>query len=105
MAHTYIRLTEVNEWEGETWHFYLPVAGNSEALAALKELIDNADDDFGFSLSETLTEDEVDTLVRTANGDTSYLAAHTKLTGRLTAINDLDKLYKGQIVDFFSDAP
>jgi hypothetical protein len=104
MTNTYIRLTEANEWEGETWHFYLPIADNSAALAALQELIDSADNDFGFSLSETFTEDEVDTLVRTANGDTSYLAAHTKLAGRLTPIDDLEKLYKGQIVDFFSDA-
>lgn len=102
MTNTYVRLTEENEWEGETWHAYLPINGNEGALTALRELIDAADDDLGFSLSEeTLTEHEVDALVR-HGGDTTYLAAHTKLAGRMGPVDDLEKLYKGQIADFMS---
>lgn len=100
---TYFRLTENNEWEGETWHFYLPIADNEEAIATLCELIDTAEDDFGFSLSdETFTETEVDTLVQHGAGDTDYHATHTKLVGRLGAVDELGKLYKGQVVNFMS---
>jgi len=104
MTDTYVRLTEENEWEGETWHHYLPVAGNEQALSALRALIHNAFDDFGFTLGEeTYTKVEVDTLAQLGNDGDGYLPPHTKLFGRLTPVDDLEKLYKGQIVNFMKD--
>jgi len=104
MTDTYVRLTEENEWEGETWHHYLPVAGNEQALDALRELIHNAFDDMGFTLSEeTYTRVEVDTLTRLGNDDDGYLLPHTKLAGLLTPVDDLQKIYKGQIASFMKD--
>lgn len=106
MTDTYVRLTEENEWEGETWHHYLPVTGNEQALNTLRELIRNAFDDFGFTLGEeTYTKVEVDTLARLGNDGNGYLPLHTTLAGRLAPVDDLEKLYKGQITDFMSAAP
>lgn len=103
---TYVRLTERNDWEGETWHAYLPVADNEDALAALRELIHNAFDDFGFTPSEeTFTEDEVNALVRDGTDNITYLAEHAKLAGRLPPVDDLEKLYKGQIRAFLAPTP
>lgn len=114
----YVQFTETNDWEGETWHRYIPVDGNEGAIERLRQLIDaqevgdNEDEDgegegatFGIR-SELLTGREVDTLVKYANDDnTSYSVAHAMLHGILNldgslnkkAIESLDDLYKLEI--------
>jgi hypothetical protein len=102
----YARLTENNEWEGEAWHFYIPVDGNEEALAKLKAMIDadnkvddQDNDDREYEMDDSrLTEQEVDTLVASPSA-TDYMAEHNKLSGRLdmNGVEDLGALYKGQI--------
>lgn len=61
----YRRFTEHNEWEGETWSFYIPVDGNVETLDALAALIAKYDPDAeSFEMPERVfTEEEVDLLV------------------------------------------
>lgn len=98
----YARLTEHNEWEGETWHFYIPREGNVDALVTLENLIDEEDPDGEtFELADRdFTEDEVTLLVN--YGDTSqngYLAGHNKLDGKLKPVTDMDRLYKSGIRD------
>lgn len=100
---TYVTWVEENEWEGETWRFYIPRAGNETALMRLKAWVDQHGDSSAnvYRLNFTpLLEDEVDRRVRDLADDTSYLAAHTKLEGRLvTQLDTLttDDLYKGGI--------
>lgn len=90
----YARFTEENDWEGETWHFYIPLAGNDRALERLAELIENREE---YALArEWYSETEVRILV--ANTETGYMAEHTRLHGLLAVPDDLDKIYKGQLV-------
>lgn len=107
---TFVKLTENNEHEGETWHFYIPYEGNEEAIAQLFEAIALLDQDVDEEHSLDMTpipEVEVDILVKHA--DTGYMANHNKLTGVLTlpenfdermADEDSDPLYKGQIKEY-----
>lgn len=34
-----LHLTEHNDWEGETWHFYVPLAGNEEAVTIVEDFL------------------------------------------------------------------
>jgi hypothetical protein len=102
----YACLTEHNEWEGETWHFYIPLVGNEDALTTLREMIED-DESYELSTNElgegVFTESEVDILVK-HGGDTDYMAAHSRLAGRLLIPDrtDLDKFYKGGIKDLMT---
>lgn len=93
--------TEYNEWEGETWRFYIPILGNSQELIRLQAWCNQESPDSPYRLdTRPLLEDEVDRRVETMADDTSYLAAHTKLAGRLVlpdVIDADDTLYKGGI--------
>lgn len=88
----YVQFSENNAWEGEAWHRYIPIAGNEKAIERLRQIVDSQDggaedDDPGgaFGIREDiLTEEQVDTLVKYANEDTSYSAAHGKLSGTLS---------------------
>lgn len=103
----YVKFTESNEWEGETWHFYIPIAGNEEAIALLREKIADPDfqdpegDPLEYVLAEEeLTEVEVDTLVRHGDID-GYMPEHNKLQGRIDSgmIRERRDFYKGAIRD------
>jgi hypothetical protein len=107
---TFVKLTENNEHEGETWHFYIPYEGNEEAIGQLFEAIALLDQDVDEEHSLDMTpipEVEVDILVKHA--DTGYMANHNKLTGVLTLPDDFDEkmadeyadpLYKGSIKEY-----
>jgi hypothetical protein len=100
----FAKFTENNDWEGEVWNFYIPVAGNEEALKALRAKLDEWARDSGgceYDLAEDyLTEAEVDTLVKHADTD-GYYPDHQKLEGSLDldAIHSSGDLYKGTIQD------
>lgn len=108
----YAQLTENNDWEGETWHFYIPIEGNEATLDRLADTLTlMADEAFELELAP-IPEMEVDILVK-RGGDTSYMAAHNKLAGRLVltdehlttlAAGDVDPLYKGRIRDHMKAA-
>ena len=36
----YYRLKEINDWEGETWNFYIPVEGNQKEIEKLKSSLE-----------------------------------------------------------------
>lgn len=106
---TYRKLTEINDNEGETWHFFIPVPGNEAALDSLAKMLDVRDLEDAYRLSKDMfTEVEVDTLVKYAD-NTGYMTEHNKLAGILDIkkleialdSNDVyEALYKGGIRDF-----
>jgi hypothetical protein len=109
----YAKFTERNAWESETWHFYIPVAGNEDAIAALRDKLADPkvqDPDRSpkeYELAEQyLPEGEVDILVR--HGNSGYMLEHNKLKGVLNISNvgmikRADDLYKGEIAHFMEN--
>jgi len=108
----YVKFTEYNEWEGESWNFFIPINGNREAIKKLRKAIKvylEKSDLEEFTLStDTLTESEIDTLIKHANDHTSYRSAQNKLKGLLcgdmiqkNTIADL--LYKGGIIKLMKE--
>lgn len=98
---------ERNDWEGEVWRWYIPLAGNTEALRKLDVLIGEHDGDEYELNMRPIAEAEVDARVA-GNSDDGYYAAHNKLSGRLV-VPDVDTsqehwaddvLYKGRVTDF-----
>lgn len=100
------KFTEINDWEGEEWNFWLQVDGNEAELERLAEYLAD-DEEFQLS-SELATAKEVKTLVKHAH--IGYMADENKVTGRLKLPENLhdddheypsDWFYKGGIVEFF----
>jgi hypothetical protein len=106
----FLKFQEVNEWEGETWNFWLLVDGNEDEVEKLRRLLDTASeaaeeddvDGLPFELGTALTPEwEVDVLVKHAEGD--YMPDHTKVTGTFTCPDSyhMEKFYKGGVVALF----
>jgi len=77
----YATFIEHNEWEGETWRFYIPIKGNVHELKALEKWINNLEDR-SYELDwDPIPEKEVDILVK--HSDIGYGADHNKLNGKL----------------------
>lgn len=103
----YVKFTEHNEWEGETWYFWIPLEGNRDALKTLADALDGDDsEDERYALDlEPVPEYDVDVLVR--HSDIGYMHTHNKLAGILTLPENLVALiadddapfYKGGIRD------
>lgn len=100
MTAMYVKFTENNEWEGETWHFYIPTTGNEEALAKLAEAIgvidpaSNNNDSYWLQLDNPIPESEVDVLVK--HSEVGYLRYHNKLTGTFALTDDArDRIHDG----------
>lgn len=75
----FVQITEHNEWEGETWKFYLVKDGNEKFTDKLKKAVEKYDK-FGDSIeiSDTLVpEFEVDILVKHAVS--KYMNSHIKV--------------------------
>jgi hypothetical protein len=73
----YFKFTETDEFEGETWNFYVPLTEEQEAR--IRELVAATDEqEVPYSLSEEpVTEEEVDDLMATL-GTTTVVAEHNK---------------------------
>lgn len=113
----FVQFTEYNDWEGETWNFWLQLDGNETQLKKLKKFLadNNIEDNPGYELDMTpVDESEVDILVKHSNG--GYMNDHNKVTGKLKlelpeddGTEDWaweyanDTFYKGQIEDLFHD--
>lgn len=112
---TFVRFTENNEWEGETWVFWLQLDGNENELIKLRNLLaeleleaDEDAEDPPYELASfkenTLPEEHVDVLVK--HGGSGYMAAHTKVLGKFTCPDELGDggraLYKGDITKHFA---
>lgn len=96
----YTIFRECNDWEGETWNFYIPTEGNESEIAKLALAIKNSPE---YSLEGSIDESDVDVLVKHDEG--GYMAFHNKLSGKLSigtlhiTVDD-DPLYKGGIKEF-----
>lgn len=99
----YVKLTEHNDWEGETWHFYIPLEGNEAALKVLQSKIAGLEDEYELDLEHPIALEDVNALLNHGNGDTSYMDAHNKLEGFLDLIKlESQGLYKGGIKSMMS---
>lgn len=108
----YVKFTEENEWEGETWRFWLPYDGNEEALRQLVEL-NPGGDDYQLDLSTFVDEPTVDAFVANVNeDDDGYMPPDQKVEGvmDISPLVDLNDeaaeqfLYKGGIRELFTTA-
>lgn len=98
----FIEFVENNDWEGETWSFWIPQEGNEDAIAKLTEII--VDDD-SYQIGDKPLEDEkqLDFLIERTKDETGYMARHHKLSGLLKIPKKKDaaaireSLYKGGI--------
>ncbi|MGH7743385.1 MAG: hypothetical protein ACREQ5_00990 [Candidatus Dormibacteria bacterium] len=109
---SYVGLTEYNEWEGETWSFYIPLADNLAALQQLAATLDSEGDESAYELDMTpIAGSMVDVLVGHGNYDGGYMATHNKLSGRLvitaeqleTINGEGNVLHKGGIRDLMKE--
>lgn len=97
----YYRLKEINDWEGETWNFYIPVEGNQKEIEKLKKhLVEDT-----YILDKKLYEEkDVDFLCENED-NCGYMNQHNKLAGKLKVpkkMND-DLLYKGGVKKFMEN--
>lgn len=107
----YVKFTERNDHEGETWVFWLRLEGNEaqlERLAELVELYGPEDEDSGFELSLETRLDAHDVGVLVTHGGGGYMPYHTKVDGRLVVPEESIEgealthvLYKGGIKMLF----
>lgn len=113
----FVVLTEVNDWEGETWHVFLQWDGNEVALAHLSADIRRAGFDtkwdFPFDLMlQPLPESEVAVILAHADDDDDdeadrYMPTWAKASGQFQWVPGRDHealedaLYKGGIYNYF----
>ena len=102
----YIKFTENNDWEGESWNFYLELDGNEKEIKKLQELLTDYEIN-DFALRNEFDESDVDILVK--HTDSSYLHYENKIEGKFN-IEKLEEeikknkdnaLYKGKICVYF----
>lgn len=85
----FVRFTEHNDSEGESWSFWLQLDGNRADLETLAELLDQFDPEgtrYELDMAP-VSETEVDTLVK--YGGQGYMNYHNKVTGTFT-ISEID---------------
>lgn len=110
MAKLYVELIEYNDWEGETWSFWIPVPGNEDAIESLRHILTDSFAIDCFEMGETLlSESKLDFLIKRSKGETSYLSRHNKLRGVLklpdkTPGEVIDAFYKGGIREMVKPA-
>lgn len=101
----FVELVEVNDWEGETWSWWLQLDGNEDALRELGVLLSDEEGEEEYQLSdEAVSETDVDLLVR--HSKLGYYPSHTKVTGVMTPPVDFEAtdLYKGGIRAYYKEA-
>lgn len=89
----FVKLTEINDHEGESWHFWLQLDGNEEQLKLLANDID-AFDEYGEFLELNMTpvdESEVDILVKHTNQ--GYMNYQNKVVGVFTCPKSPESIY------------
>lgn len=106
----FVPFTEQNEWEGETWTFWLLLTGNESELKRLFILLAEErfeyEPEFSLDLNDVVSEEQVDRIC--ARAGTGYFMSDNKISGKficpdIEASNeDLSRLfYKGRIRDHF----
>ena len=98
---SFVKVTEHNDCEGETWVFWVQLEGNEEQLAHLDGLTwDNYFRDiFSVDMNCVETEEAVDVLVRHAV--LGYCFSHNKLKGHLKLPKEPKKKTAGWFKEYF----
>ncbi|TDP29796.1 hypothetical protein [Nocardia ignorata] len=106
----FMRYTETNDHEGETWTFWLQVDGNEQPLTWLAEFLtainaEELDPQYELFPADVISEEHVDVLVEW--GGSGYMSLHNKVVGRLTipAKFSPGDLYKGRVKNLFTVVP
>lgn len=105
----FVPFTEENDWEGETWTFWLQLDGNEEELVRLYELL-SGQDTYTLDMNDVEDEASVDRIC--ARAQCGYNYSDNKVVGRFLcpevnnkepvhALEDL--FYKGGIKDYFQE--
>ena len=79
----FVRLTENNDHEGESWNFWLQLDGNEVELQELKKFLseNGFEDEFQYELDLTeVDESEVDILVK--HSKSGYMSYENKVVGK-----------------------
>lgn len=108
----FVPFVEKNDWEGETWTFWLQLDGNEDELVRLYELVSD-NETYELDLCDIESEEAVDRMVDRA--DVGYYYSDNKVSGRFIC-PDIDgswatdrqewldnKFYKGRIEDHFRE--
>lgn len=103
MSKEYIRFTEQNDHEGETWHFYIPIKGNEKKIAKIRELIANEYAEDFYAIADKVYE-ETRVRILVEESDSGYMAQHNlvrkiaKLPNKVDWESE-DPFYKGALFD------
>jgi hypothetical protein len=68
----YVRFTEKNEWEGETWHRFVKESDLTERLIKLIEDRKRESDDVGLSFKKGFTQEQVDAFTAIVSSECGY---------------------------------
>lgn len=105
----YFALTEHNDWEAESWTFFIPVEDNEDAIELIADKIEELGWDFDLDI-EPVDGKEVDMLMARKYNDTSYMDRYNRLSGVIDVKEFLFRLekddfplYKGGIKEFMSE--
>jgi hypothetical protein len=108
----FVPFVEKNDWEGETWTFWLQLDGNEDELVRLYELVSD-NETYELDLNDVESEESVDRAVRRAH--VGYHYSDNKVTGRFLCPEKSNKenqtlseflddaFYKGGIADHFRE--
>ena len=112
----FVKFTEHNDHEGESWNFWLQHDGNETELSKLKTFLaeNDLEDNPGYELDMNLVDEhEIDILVK--HSDQGYMDYNNKVTGKFTmpeyvddGLEDSafefagDHFYKGMIAELFN---
>ncbi len=98
---SFVKVTERNDCEGETWTFWIQLAGNEEQLAHLNRLVEENVYDHILSVDMNCVEPEeaVDILLRHAVD--GYWPSHNKLKGKLKLPREPKKKTPGWFKKYF----
>jgi hypothetical protein len=111
----FVKFTEINDHEGESWNFWLQLDGNKTQLKELESWLGTFDE-YGESYKldmEPVPEFEVDILVK--HSDSGYMQYENKIKGKFICptpgseeeengyrwLND--NFYKGDIKEYFKN--
>lgn len=95
----YMMFTENNEWEGETWNFFIPIEGNEAVIEKIRKLIRG---NSAYELGEPVwTQSEVEKLLRKPSrtdyiNEFNLVSAVNDLPDTIDWERDNDPFYKGK---------
>lgn len=98
----FVKFTENNDWEGESWNFWLQLDDNEEEIEKLNQFLTKNDVGEAYELDMTpVSEEEVDTLVK--HSRSGYMTYENKVTGAFTMPEYEDDGQEDSAYEFAND--